>query len=138
MVFNPIKLKFNKEHKKTFKNKEYSLNNTKLLYGRFGISSKVKGLLCYKEIFAAKKIILKAIKGIGILVTRVYPIRPRTKKKGGMRMGKGKGNVSSWVVNVKAGTVLFEVTGPVETKTIKLAFKTAAARLNLGTKNLIY
>jgi large subunit ribosomal protein L16 len=135
-MFNPVKLKFKKEHKKTFKNKEYSLKNTKLLYGRFGISSKVKGFLCYKEIFAAKKLILKAIKGIGILVTRVYPIRPRTKKKSGMRMGKGKGNVSSWVVLVKAGMVLFEVIGLVEKKIIKLAFKNASLRLNLATKNI--
>lgn len=94
-MFNPLKLKFKKEHKNTFKNKEYSLNKTSLLFGDFGIASKVKGVLYYKEIAAVKKIIAKKIKGVGIVFPRIYPNRPRTEKKKGMRMGKGKGAVGS-------------------------------------------
>jgi large subunit ribosomal protein L16 len=94
-MLNPIKLKFKKEHKITFKNKEYSLNGSSLLFGNFGIVAKVKGVLSYKEIDAAKKAITKEIKGIGVVFSRVRPNRPRTEKKKGMRMGKGKGAVSS-------------------------------------------
>ena len=95
LMFNPIKLKFKKEHKKTFKNKEYSIKKSSLSFGDFGITAKGKGVLFYKELEAAKKVVAKAIKGIGIVVLRVRPIRPRTKKKKGMRMGKGKGPVDN-------------------------------------------
>ena len=110
-MFNPVRLKYKKEHKNTFKNKEYSLKKTTLLWGNFGIMSKVKGILFYKEIEAAKKVIAKEIKGIGVVFSRVRPNRPRTEKKSGMRMGKGKGEVSNWLVEIPAGMVLFEVFG---------------------------
>jgi ribosomal protein L16/L10AE len=82
-VFNPIKLKFKKEHKNTFKNKEYSLKKSSLLCGNFGIASKTKGFLFYKEIDAAKKAIAKEIKGVGVVFSRVLPNRPKTEKKKG-------------------------------------------------------
>lgn len=52
-----------------------------------------KGVLFYKEIEAAKKTIAKKIKGVGLVFSRVHPNRPKTEKKKGMRMGKGKGSV---------------------------------------------
>jgi len=137
-MFNPPKLKFKKEHKSTFKNKEYSLNKSSLLFGDFGISSETKGVLFYKEITAAKKAIAKGIKGFGIVVARVHPNRPRTKKKKGMRMGKGKGAVGSWVVQVSAGMMLFEVFGLLEDKKIKEVFKNSALRLSLTTKTVFF
>jgi large subunit ribosomal protein L16 len=94
-MFNPRKIKFKKEHKGTFQNKEYSPNKSALLFGDFGMVSTVKGTLLYKEIEAAKKSIAKKIKGIGLVFARVHPCRPKTKKKKGMRMGKGKGSVES-------------------------------------------
>ena len=135
-MFNPIKLKFKKEHKKTFKNKEYSKKKTNLLYGNYGLVSKGKGFLYYKEIMAAQKVILKSIKGIGVVIPRVSPNRPRTKKKVGMRMGKGKGDVATWVVEIKAGMVLFEVYGLIPKKIIKKTFRNSAIRLSIATKNI--
>jgi large subunit ribosomal protein L16 len=137
-MFNPIKLKFKKEHKNTFKNKEYSINRSSLFVGDFGIAARVKGVLFYKEITAAKKVIAKAIKGVGLVLTRVHPNRPRTEKKKGMRMGKGKGAVGNWVVQISAGMVLFEVFGLVEEKAIKKVFKVSVARLSLTTKNVFF
>jgi large subunit ribosomal protein L16 len=137
-MFNPIKLKYKKEHQKTFKNKEYSIKNSSLLIGDFGIAATVKGVLFYKEITAAKKVIAKAVKGLGIVVARVQPNRPRTKKKKGMRMGKGKGAVESWVVQISAGRILFEVFGLLPEKKIKEIFKTSTARLSLKTQNVFF
>jgi large subunit ribosomal protein L16 len=137
-MFNPIKLKFKKEHKNTFKNKEYSLNKSSLLFGDFGIASRSKGVLSYKEIEAAKKAIAKEIKGIGIVHVRVQPNRPRTEKKKGMRMGKGKGMVGSWVVQISVGMILFEVFGLLEEKKIKEIFKNSSIRLSLRTKNIFF
>jgi large subunit ribosomal protein L16 len=94
-MFNPIKLKYKKEHKSTFKNKEYSINKTTLTFGDFGITAATKGVLYFKEIEAAKKALAKQIKGVGLVFSRVRPDRPKTEKKKGMRMGKGKGAVSN-------------------------------------------
>jgi large subunit ribosomal protein L16 len=137
-MFNPIKLKFKKEHKSTFKNKELSLKKSSLLVGDFGISAAAKGVLFYKEIEAARKTIAKKIKGLGLVFTRVRPNRPRTEKKKGMRMGKGKGAVGSWVVQVPAGLVLFEVSGFLETKKIKEVFKSSSLRLSIATKHVFF
>lgn len=89
-MLNPIKLKFKKEHKNTFKNKEYSVKKSSLSFGDFGITARSKGVLFYKELEAAKKVVAKAIKGVGIVVLRVRPNRPRTKKKGGCVWEKGR------------------------------------------------
>lgn len=137
-MFVPIKLKFKKEHKITFKNKEYSLKKTSLLYGNFGIMSMTKGVLKYKELQAAQKAISKEIKGIGVVFSRVRPNRPRTEKKGGMRMGKGKGSVVDWVVTVSAGMILFEVFGLIEEKKIKQVLKNSATRLSLTTRTVFF
>jgi ribosomal protein L16 len=136
-MLNPIKLKFKKEHKSTFKNKEYSVKNSSLLCGDIGIVAVAKGFLFYKEIASAKKVIAKDIKGVGIVFSRVRPNRPKTEKKKGMRMGKGKGAVGSWVVQVSAGMVLFEVFGLIKEKEIKETFKNSSIRLSLKTK-IIY
>jgi large subunit ribosomal protein L16 len=89
-MFNPIKLKFKKEHKGTFKNKEYSLKKSSLLFGSSGLTSRVKGVLLYKEIEAAKKVIAKEIKGAGVVYVRVRPNRPRTEKKKACGWERGK------------------------------------------------
>lgn len=34
-----------------------------------------------------------------------------TKKSAGVRMGKGKGNISYWMAPVKKGQVVFEISG---------------------------
>jgi large subunit ribosomal protein L16 len=137
-MFNPIKLKFKKEHKSTFKNKEYSLSKSSLLVGGVGLVAERKGLLFYKEIAAVRKAIAKEVKGVGLVFPRVLPNRPRTEKKKGMRMGKGKGAVCDWVVQVSAGMVLFEVVGLFEEKQIKQALKNGAARLPLTTKTVFF
>jgi large subunit ribosomal protein L16 len=137
-VFNPIKLKFKKEHKGTFKNKECSLHKSSLLFGDFGIVATAKGTLIAKEIEAARKVIAKEVKGVGLVYSRIRPNRPRTEKKKGMRMGKGKGSVGHWVVPVSAGMVLFEVCGLLEEKKIKPVFKNSRTRISLATKTVFF
>lgn len=56
-----------KLQKKKFRNKEFNIFNSKLVYGLYGIQLYTKGLLTYNQIEASRKIIAKAIKGIGRL-----------------------------------------------------------------------
>ena len=94
-MFSPINLKFKKVHKKTYKNQEYSCKNSGFLYGSVGIVSKSKGFVSFSEISSAQKVLSKVIKGTGLSIPRVRPQLPRTQKKKGMRMGKGKGEVTN-------------------------------------------
>jgi large subunit ribosomal protein L16 len=42
---------------------------------------------------------------------RVFPDKPLTRKPLETRMGKGKGSVEEWVMNIKPGRIVFEVAG---------------------------
>jgi large subunit ribosomal protein L16 len=51
------------------------------------------------------------IKRGGKVWINVFPDRSLTKKPAETRMGSGKGSPEWWVVNVKPGRVLFELSG---------------------------
>jgi hypothetical protein len=53
-----------KTQQRTFKNKEYSLSNSKFLFGEFGIKIISKGLLNVKELIPLRKFLMKEFKGI--------------------------------------------------------------------------
>jgi len=44
-----------------------------------------------------------------LLWINVFPSKPVTRKPVGVRIGKGKGSVSSWIIPVFAGKILFEL-----------------------------
>jgi len=57
------------------------------------------------------QMINKVIKRRGKIKFPTATLIPRTEKSVGVRMGKGKGSVSEWVVRLKRGAVLFEIEG---------------------------
>jgi large subunit ribosomal protein L16 len=54
------------------------------------------------------------IKRGGKVWINIYPDRPLTKKPAETRMGSGKGSPEWWIANVKAGRVMFELSGVTE------------------------
>ena len=109
MVNNNLTPKTNKL-KKTFNPKllRVKKNSDILLYGDFGLKSKVNKMISITELESLKKTILKKIKRIGKLWIRVFPHFFLTKKPLEVRMGNGKGNFDKWSVNVSKGIILFE------------------------------
>jgi len=69
------------------------------------------GRLTKEQIEAARRAIRSKSNKSGKLLIRVHPTFFLTKKPAQVRMGKGKGRFSSWVVFVKPGKVLFELQG---------------------------
>ncbi len=108
-MFNPPILKFKKLKKGNFRNKELNKKSSQLQFGEYGLQFLHKGFLTPSQIEATRKIIAKNIKGIGKLWINRKPNIPRTRKPLEFRMGKGKGSVSHWVLNIKAGFILFEI-----------------------------
>jgi large subunit ribosomal protein L16 len=64
---------------------------------------------------------------------RIFPDFPITKKPSEVRMGKGKGNVSHWVANVKPGRILYEAAGN-STKLLENSLIYAASKLPINVK----
>ena len=66
------------------------------------------------------------------MLINVFPDFPLTVKPAEMRMGKGKGNIKSWVCRIKKGSVIFEVIS-IEDKQIYQALQAARKKLPMRT-----
>jgi large subunit ribosomal protein L16 len=131
-MFNPPNIQyFKKKHKYNIKGKEYRTSMVRL--GSFGLKVLEEGYITTRQIDASKKTIVKQIKKIGILYVRVYPNLGITTKPAETRMGKGKGNINYWVVPVRKGKIIFEVSGIPEDKA-KEVFLLVANKLPFKTK----
>jgi large subunit ribosomal protein L16 len=108
-ILLPAKTKFRKVHKG--RNRGLSKGNTTLSFGEFGIQALERGSIPAAQIEAARIAISRHVKRRGKMWLRVFPHKPVTKKPAETRMGRGKGGVEYWVVVVKPGTVLFELSG---------------------------
>lgn len=126
-MFNPPILKYKKLRKGTYQNKEFNKKSSCLQFGDYGLQFLHKGHLTPSQIEATRRIIAKNIKGIGKLWINRKPNIPKTAKPLEFRMGKGKGAVSYWVLNIKAGLILFEVSF-LGTKSPNLEFLKKAAK----------
>jgi len=68
-------------------------------------------ILTREQLLRLNQMINKTIKRRGKIKFPTATLIPRTEKSVGIRMGKGKGSVSEWVVSLKRGAVLFEIEG---------------------------
>ena len=64
---------------------------------------------------------------------RVFPDKPLTAKPLETRMGKGKGSVEEWVMNIQPGRIIYEMTG-VEEGLAKESLTRAMHKLPFKTK----
>ena len=86
-----------------------------------------------RQIEAARISITRHVKRGGKVWIRIFPDQPVTKKPAETRMGNGKGNVEYYVVPVKRGMVLFEISG-VDEKIAQKAFLLARQKFPIPTK----
>ena len=105
----------------------------KVSFGDYGMISLGSKLITNRQIEAARRTITRTLKREGKIWIRVFPDKPYTKKPAETRMGNGKGNVEYYVVPVKPGMVLFEVSG-VSESIAKEAFLLARQKFPIATK----
>ena len=87
-----------------------------------------------RQIEAARRAIVRALRRRGKVWIRIFPDKPVTKKPAETRMGKGKGNVEYWVAVVKPGRIMFEVGGGVPEELAQEALKLAQYKFSIKTK----
>jgi len=105
----PKRTKFRKVMKG--RNRGKSMRANTLAYGDFGIKALEHGRIDSRQIEAARIAMTRAIKRQGKVWISVFPAKPLTAKPLETRMGKGKGPVDKWVMNIKPGRVCFEMAG---------------------------
>lgn len=102
-------------------------------FGDLGLQAQQPGWVSARQIEAARRAIVRAVRRRGKVWIRVFPDKPVTKKPAETRMGKGKGAVEYWVAVVKPGRVLFEI-GGVSDDLAREALRLAAYKLSIKTK----
>jgi large subunit ribosomal protein L16 len=123
------KYKFKKVYKKKIKNIKF--NSVRV--GIVGIRACESGRLTPKQLEAIRRVIVRVTKRAGKFWLRVFVDQPLVKKSKGSRMGKGAGNIALWVMDIKLGQIILEISAI----TIKIAKKilvTAAGKLPIKSE----
>lgn len=106
---------------------------TKLSFGEYGLQALESGWLTSRQVEAARVALTRYIKRGGKVWINVFPHKPVTKKPAETRMGGGKGAPENWVVVVKPGRILFEISG-VSMEVAKEAIRLASNKLSIKAK----
>jgi large subunit ribosomal protein L16 len=108
----PRKVRHRKQHHP--KRGGAATGGTKVNFGEYGIQALTSAYVSNRQIESARIAINRHIRRGGKVWIPIFPDRPLTKKPAETRMGSGKGSPEYWVVNVKPGRVLFEMSFPNE------------------------
>ncbi len=132
-MLSPKKTKHRKQMKQVRHLKGVETRGCKLQFGDFGLRATESGWITNRQIEAGRIAVTRYVKRGGKVWIRIFPDKPLTAKPAEVRMGSGKGAPEHWVAEVRAGRILFEMTGVDET-VAKAALQRTAAKLPLKTK----
>ena len=130
-MLQPKRTKFRKMMKG--RNRGYATRGTNLALGEFGLKAIEAGRINARQIEAARQAFTRHVKRQAKAWIRVFPDKPISKKPLETRMGKGKGGVEEWAVNIKPGRILFELAG-VSEELAREALTIAANKLPIKAK----
>ena len=130
-MLQPKRVKYRKMHKGSRRGKAQSGNT--VIFGAFGLQALENSWITDRQIEAARRAITRHIRRGGNVWIRIFPDKSITKKPAETRMGSGKGSPDHWVAVVKAGRIMFEMSG-VDEAVAKEAMRLAANKLPINAK----
>ena len=130
-MLQPKRTKFRKQMKS--RNRGLALRGSTVAFGQYGLKATGRGRMTARQIEAARIAATRHIKRNGKIWIRVFPDKPLTAKPLEVRMGKGKGAIDQWVMNIKPGRIIFEM-GGVEESLAREALTLAMHKLPFKTK----
>lgn len=134
MLLAPRKTKHRKVHKgKPSTKLSVASRGIELTFGSYGLKSTEAKWITARQIESARRAITRYTSRGGKVWIRIFPHKPITAKSAEVGMGKGKGAVDHYVVNLKAGKILFEIDG-VSAEVAAEALRRAGAKLPVKTK----
>ena len=101
--------------------------------GQYGLVALEPAWITSNQIEAARVAMTRYCKRFGKVWIKIFPDKPITKKPLETRMGKGKGGVEEWVMNIKPGRIIFEMAG-VSEELAREALTLAMHKLPFKTK----
>lgn len=127
----PKRTKYRKQMKG--RNRGKSFRGNTLAFGNIGIKALEHGRIDSRQIESARIAMTRHVKRAGKVWIRVFPDKPLTAKPLEVRMGKGKGSVEKWVMNIKPGRIIYEMVG-IDEATARDALALAQSKLPFKTK----
>jgi len=127
----PKRTKYRKVMKGRNRGKSFRANE--ITYGEIAIKAVEHGRIDSRQIEAARIAMTRKIKRQGKVWIKVFPDKPLTQRPLEVRMGKGKGPVDRYVMNIKPGKVCFEMAG-VSEELAREALTLAQHKLPFKTK----
>ena len=127
----PKRVKYRKQMRGRMKGKES--RGAEISFGEYALQALEPGWVTARQIEAARRAIVRAMKRRGKVWIRIFPDKPYTQKPPETRMGKGKGGVEYWVAVVKPGRVMFEV-GGLDEASAREALNLARRKFAIKTK----
>ncbi len=106
---------------------------TTVAFGSFGLKATTAFRVRSNQIEAARKVLSRAMGKSGKIWIRIFPDMPYTQKPAEVKLGKGKGDLAGYVVQILPGRVLFEVDGVTEI-VAKEALRKAGTKLPVKSK----
>ncbi len=131
----PKKVKYRKWHvmRRNPKRVGVASRGATVAFGQFGLKATSQKRVRSNQIEAARKAISKAVGKTGKVWIRIFPDMPYTQKPAEVKMGKGKGELQGYQVEVWPGRIVFEVDG-VTPEVAKEALRKGGTKLPLKTK----
>lgn len=137
MLF-PKKVKHRKwqTHRRNPNKKAVASRGTELQFGAYGLKAMTPKRVRSNQIEAARKTLTRVVSKTGKIWIRIFPDRPFTQKAAEVGMGKGKGDVKGYEVEVLPGRIIFEIDGVSET-VARDVLRKAGTKLPLKTKVVV-
>ena len=127
----PKRTKYRKQMKGRNRGKANRANS--LSYGEFGLKALEHSRIDARQIESARIAMTRKMNRMGKVWILVFPHKPLTKRPLEVRMGKGKGPVDKYVMNIKPGRICFEIAG-VSEDIAREALALAQSKLPFKTK----
>ncbi len=105
----PKRAKFRKQMRGKLQSKASRANY--VAFGDYGLQALEPHWVSARQIEAGRIAAQHFLRREGKVIIRVFPDKPISKKPLETRMGKGKAEVDYWAARVRAGTILYEISG---------------------------
>jgi large subunit ribosomal protein L16 len=127
----PKRVKWRKQQRGRMTGRAY--RGAEITFGDYGLQALEPGWVTARQIEAARRTIVRAMKRHGKVWIRIFPDKPYTHRPPETRMGKGKGPVEYYVAVVHPGRIMFELSG-LEGSAAVDALRQAAYKFSIKTK----
>ncbi len=105
----PKRVKFRKQMRG--KLQEKASRGNYVAFGDYGLQALEPHWVSARQIEAGRIAAQHFLRREGKVTIRIFPDKPISKKPLETRMGKGKAEVDYWAARVRAGTILYEISG---------------------------